>query len=107
MSNSICVHMVNSKAVYADHWESLQRQKEIDDGCIHDIWDGTALNPLLSEGRFFSNSCHLALSLTTDGVAIFKSSTKYLWPVYLQILNHLVPAQLYAENIVLCGLWID
>ena len=54
---------------------------------------------------FFSNSCHLALSLTTDGVAIFKSSTKCLWPVYLQILNLPVPARLYAENIVLCGLY--
>ena len=56
--------MINSKAVYADHWESLQRQKEIDDGCIHDIWDGTALNPLLSEGRFFFK--FLSFSLVID-----------------------------------------
>lgn len=61
---------------------------------------------MLSEGRFFSNFCHLAFSFTTDGVSIFKSSTVSLWPVYLQILNLPLPVRMYAENIILCGLYV-
>jgi len=106
MSVSIVHYPCRLFVFSADHWESLKRQKHSDDCSIHDIWDGTVLKPQLSEGRYFSNSCHLASSFTTDGVPIFKSSRVSLWPVYLMILNLPLPARMYAENIVLCGLYV-
>jgi len=55
---------------------------------------------------FFSQNNHLALSITTDGVPLFKSSTVSLWPVYLQILNLPPSIRMYSENILLCGLFV-
>ena len=40
--------------------------------------------------------------LSTDGVALFKSSAADLWPVFVVILNHI---RMNAQNIVLAGLW--
>ena len=76
-----------------------------DDG-IGDICDGAALRPLLEEGHFFSQYNHFALSITTDGVPLFKSSTVSLWPVYLQILNLPPSIRMYSENTLLCGLYV-
>lgn len=84
------------------NWNSLQvRPSDTDALC--DIWDGSALRPLCVPGRFFSNKNNFALSLSTDGVPLFKSSKMSLWPVYLNL-----PAsiRMNSENVVLCGLWV-
>lgn len=43
--------------------------------------------------------------LSTDGVSLFKSSTKDLWPVYLSVLNLPPNMRMNAQNVVLAGLW--
>lgn len=92
--------------LFLDNWESLQREKKSNDGSIRDIWDGAALKPLVNNDRYFSSPNHLALSISTDGVPLFKSSSMSLWPVYLLILNFPASIRAYTENIILCGLFI-
>ena len=91
---------------FLDHWDCLQREKKSIDEKIRDICDGAALKPLLNDNRYFSNPNHLALSLSTDGVPLFRSSSISLWPVYLLILNLPPAIRVCAENIVLCGLYV-
>ncbi len=54
-----------------------------DNGRLQDVWDGSALRPLCSSGRFFSNKSNLALSLSTDGVPLYKSSPISIWLSFL------------------------
>jgi len=90
---------------HADNWESLHSTRA-DTGRLHDIWDGAALRPLCAPSRFFSDTNNLALSLSTDGVPLYKSSAVSLWPVYLVILNLPARIRMKAENVLLCGLWV-
>lgn len=77
-----------------------------DENKLRDVWDGLALKPLCAPGRFFSSSANIALSLSTDGVPLYKSSTMSLWPVYLVILNLPAAIRMKAQNIILCGFWV-
>lgn len=88
-----------------DNWESLQREKKSNDESIRDIWDGAALKPLINHDYYFLTPNHLALSISTDGVRLFKSSSVSLWQVYLRILNLPASIRAYTENIILCGLY--
>ena len=54
---------------------------------------------------FFSTKTNLALSLNTDGVPLYKSSSLTLWPVFLTILNLPASIRMKAENVILAGLW--
>ena len=60
----------------------------------------------MSTGHFFSTPNHLALTLSADGVPLFKSSSTSLWPVSLVILN--LPSKIHtkAQNILLAGVWV-
>lgn len=87
---------------FLDHWDSLQHEKNSTDEKIRDVWDGAALKPLLNENWYFSNSNHLALSMSTDGVPLFKSSSMSLWPVYLLILNLRPAIRVCAEKWAVC-----
>ena len=73
---------------------------------LSDVWDGLALKPLMSPRRFFSTPNHLALSLSIDGVPLFKSSSTSLWPVSLVILNLPSKIRTNAQNILLAGVWV-
>ena len=92
---------------FADHWQDLQypRSSTLQDGRIHDIWNGDALKPLLQEGAFFSHPEHLGLILSTDGVPVFKSSSGSLWPVYLSIANLPPNIRYSSAKTLICGLW--
>lgn len=78
----------------------------MDDEILQDVWDGAVLRPLTAADRFFSNPHHMALSLSTDGVALYKSSTVSFWPVYLVVLNLPAHIRMNANNIILCGVWV-
>ena len=71
-----------------DCWEYLQHPPVVQrDGVLRDIWDGAGLREKTTDGRFYSHPENLALMLSTDGVALFKSSAADLWPVFVVILN--------------------
>ena len=72
---------------------------------IHDLWNGDAIKPLTQEGDFLTYPEHLGLSLSTDGVPVFKSSASSLWPVYLTITNLPPNIRTNNENTLLCGIW--
>ena len=55
--------------------------------------------------KFFSKREHLGLICNTDGVPIFKSSRKSLWPIYFQIANLPPPVRFQKDNIVIGGIW--
>ncbi len=54
---------------------------------------------------FFSDPHHLALSLFTDGVPLYKSSGVSIWPVYVVILNSPANVRMNASSMILCGIW--
>ena len=64
------------------------------------------LQKSIQNNDFFSYSENLALTLSTDGVPLFKSSSVSLWPVYLPILNLPPEVRMNSKNIILGGLWI-
>jgi len=75
------------------------------DDKIHDIWNGERLSSQFNQAGFFSTPEHLAFSIFTDGIPIFKSSSTSLWPVYLTI-NNLPPnIRMNAENVIVSSLW--
>ena len=96
---------MNKLLISLDHWDDLTYPLSCRDSLICDIWSGDTLRSDIEPGKFFSYREHLALSLFTDGVPLFKSSTISLWPVYL-IVNNLPPLiRMYSENVILCALW--
>jgi len=93
--------------LHSDHWHDLHYplSSYLKDGDIHDIWNGDAVKLLTQKDGFFTYPEHLGLSLSTDGVPVFKSSPDSLWPVYLTI-NNLPPRiRTNKANTILCGLW--
>ena len=82
-----------------------QPLKRRNHGLKQDVWDGTILQDLLTPGQFFNSKNNLALSLNTNGVPLYKSSSWSLWPVFLSILNLPASIRMKAENVFLTGLW--
>ncbi len=76
------------------------------DDTLEDAWDGSVLSELSAQNRFFcSDHHHLALSLFTDGVPLYKSSGVSIWPVYVVILNLPANVRMNASSMILCGIW--
>ena len=92
---------------FPDRWDDLHYplSNSLQDGFIHDIWNGNGVKPLTQDGGFLTYPEHLGLSLSTDGVPVFKSSSDSLWPVYLNIYNLPPSIRTNSENTLLCGLW--
>ena len=86
------------------HWKNLLHYTELstDNRVITDIWNANSF----STERFFNSKNRLALGLSTDGVAIFKSSLISMWPVCITVLNLPPRIRMNAENILLAGLWV-
>ena len=64
---------------------------------IQDIYDGEEYKRLAQPGRFLcrrTNPVNLSFNLSTDGVALFKSSHTEIWPLYL-VVNELPPSVRY------------
>ena len=75
------------------------RSKTTEDN-IEDVYDGKRYKSVFgSDGYFIGTSekkkqkeIHLSLQINTDGVSIFKSSQRCIWPIYFKI-NELPPKQ--------------
>ena len=72
---------------------------------IEDIIDGKNFTRFFMEGGFLRNRYHLAFQMNTDGVALFRSSTFSIWPVYM-IICDLPPKLRYTRKCrIFAGLW--
>lgn len=93
---------------YLDHWNQFEQYTDLDtdSGVMKDIWHGLAIIQLSNENEFFSNNNRIALSLSTDGVPLFKSSSLSMWPVYISVLNLHPSIRMKADNIILAGVWV-
>ncbi|XP_035682344.1 uncharacterized protein LOC118419835 [Branchiostoma floridae] len=86
----------------------LDRQYASTDGKIRDVYDGRAYKELTKPGGFLDPpGKNFTLSVNTDGVSIYSSSTMgELWPVFL-IVNEIPPHLRYTKKyMVLCGFWL-
>ena len=76
-------------------WAALQqwRRRPAQDGIIGDVYDGEEYK---KHCLFLSNPANVTLVMNTDGLALFKSSTKSLWPIWLCI-NELPVSERYLS----------
>ena len=75
-----------------DFWKGLQSRESSSSG-IKDIYDGLEYRQHCKRGGFlckFQNPANISFLLNTDGVALFRSSSTDIWPVFLAI-NELPP----------------
>ncbi|KAL5515146.1 hypothetical protein EMCRGX_G000271 [Ephydatia muelleri] len=70
-------------------WNSLQSRFR-NDAKLSDVFGGTEYRKLMEPEQFLSKPENITFCLNTDGVAVFKSSTAQIWPIWLQI-NELPP----------------
>lgn len=71
-------------------WSALQhRFKRPQKGGISDIYDGSGYKQY---AEFLSHPAHVSLLINTDGIAIYRSSSVSIWPVW-GVINEL-PATL-------------
>ena len=84
-------------------WSKLQLrlQRESDD-LIRDIYDGSEYQ---KHSGFLSSKFNVSLLLNTDGVQVFSSSKKEVWPIWL-VINELPPTLRYVKIYfpVICSL---
>ena len=57
---------------------------------MQDVTSENIYQNLVASDPFYSSSWNVTLTLNTDGITVFKSSTESLWPVYLTV-NELPP----------------
>ena len=99
-NNSLCVYGTITISCLDKHtWDALQKRfktpRYVD--IISDIYDGAEYkkhNFLLNDPTKPGN---VSLLMNTDGVAVFKSSKKSLWPIWL-VINELPPNERYTIN---------
>ncbi|KAL5497109.1 hypothetical protein EMCRGX_G013517 [Ephydatia muelleri] len=101
--NMIHISIAKSlQTIVSRNWTELEAHKpHTEHDTIDDIWSGDTLR---KDADLQTNS-FLALGISTDGVALFKSSKTFLWPVYLLIQNLPPQVRFKGENIILCGIW--
>lgn len=86
-------------------WDSIQETRASKCDSLSDIKSGTGYRNLEAPGGFLHESTNTTLSLFTDGIPLFKSSSVSLWPVYL-IINELPPKERFQrKNLILWGIW--
>ncbi|KAK3922482.1 Halomucin, partial [Frankliniella fusca] len=91
----------------AGFYDSLMfrfHRRKKDDSNVEDIYDGLIYKDLIRTG-FLSNRNNISFFMYFDGIALFKSSTFSIWPVYLTINELKYKLRIRKENTVLAGLW--
>ena len=73
---------------------------------INDVYDGKLYQNLYNKG-ILNNPNNLSFAMSTDGVAIFKSSKISMWPVYMLINELPIAERKSRENILFYGIWIS
>lgn len=92
--------------IITDNWEEIKgyQGRINENGIISDISHGSILMHLNQNNPF---NFKLSLILNTDGVQVFKSTTKSLWPIQF-ICNFLPPSlRFHQKNIIVSGLYFD
>lgn len=86
--------------------ESLTEKIRINKGLsLQDIKDGEIYQTLLKKS--VNNNPKISLVMNTDGVQVFKSNTKSLWPIQV-IINELpIERRFLIKNIIVLGLYYD
>ena len=89
--------------LFIDHWNEITVPNIHDTtNTISDIWTADGIK---QHDIFFSAKGNLGLSIFTDGVPLFKSSSMTFWPVYGVILNLPPSIRNNPANIMLLALW--
>ncbi|XP_063959922.1 uncharacterized protein LOC135155125 [Lytechinus pictus] len=68
---------------------------------LDDIFDGAAMQKLITEGKVGPDD--FTLLWNCDGVPVFKSSNYSIWPI--QIVVNELPADMRRKHVLFCGLW--
>ena len=89
-----------------DIWEKIKESYHLEKSdIISDIKSGKSYQKLKEPGEFLFKTNNITLTMFTDGVALFKSSSICLWPIYL-IINELPPSDRFQKkNMILWGIW--
>jgi len=67
-------------------YQSLQqRNQDSNNSCISDICDGSIYRKLSSDNQPLSKETNISLTLNSDGVQVYQSTNKSMWPVLLMI----------------------
>ena len=73
------IHLCTDSYIWRRLQERFFRQQDSSDGSISDIYDGEGYKRFSS---FLKHPAHVSLLLNTDGVAIYRSSSVSIWPVW-------------------------
>ena len=96
-------HYISSGADAKDLLSFRQTRKKKNEQSIEDVLDGRLYKAHFDNDGYFKGTeerkkkseLHISLQINTDGVALFRSSTFSIWPVYY-IINELPPNCRYA-----------
>ena len=89
--------MYNEKSIHLHvdpiFWNHLKRARQSNSDVIQDIYDGEEYRKMMQPGQFLSQPNVLSLTgmVNTDGVALYRSSSTNIWPIYL-VINELPPS---------------
>lgn len=83
-----------------DKLEYHFRRVKMDSEAIEDVYDGKLYKKYSSPGGFLSNPHNISFLGNTDGVALIKSTSYGVWPVYLTN-NEIPPSERFVKIIIL------
>ena len=70
---------------------------KVDPEAIEDVYDGQLYKEHSSPGGFLCDPDNISFLGNTDGVALIKSTSYGVWPVYL-IVNEIPPTERFASG---------
>lgn len=67
-------------------------RKKADKDAVEDVYDGKLYKEFCGAGGFLSNPNNISLLGNTDGVALIRSTSSGVWPIYL-VINEIPPKE--------------